>query len=124
MTQKKSHLISLLSSLCFSTLLVASQARASTYRPSYSSISEEDHLISVGAGISSPSVTSAIGENPAGLTNNSTSKVLFEAASGNDQLNPIGFGGGFFTGNGSVERASGSRTSTTSPTGPMAALRS
>jgi hypothetical protein len=68
----------------------------------YGSVREENHILSVGGGIASPSVTSALGENPAGLSNNQTSKILGQMAAGNDELNPLGYGGGFFFGNGSV----------------------
>jgi hypothetical protein len=79
---------------------LSSSARASSY--SSSSGSEEDHLLSVGGGIASPSVTSALGENPAGLSNNRSFKLLGAAAAGNNKLNPLGYGGGIFFGNGSV----------------------
>jgi hypothetical protein len=91
------------------TLLLA--ALASTQAQAYRSSSrygggggsgEQDRMITVGGGVSSPSVTSALQENPAGLTSNQSGKLLFEGATANDQFNPIGYGGGFFTGNGSV----------------------
>jgi hypothetical protein len=63
---------------------------------------ETDHLLSVGGGISSPSMTSALGENPAGLIYNQSFKLLTQVASGNEQLNPLGYGAGIFAGNGSV----------------------
>jgi hypothetical protein len=64
--------------------------------------SEDDRYLSVAGGISTPSVTSALGQNPAGLVYNNQPKVFLDVASGNDKFNPIGYGGGFFTGNGSV----------------------
>jgi hypothetical protein len=64
--------------------------------------SEDDRYLSVAGGISTPSITSALGQNPAGLIFNNQAKVLVDVASGNDNFNPLGYGGGFFTGNGSV----------------------
>jgi hypothetical protein len=64
---------------------------------------ETEHLLSVGAGIASPSITSAIGENPAGLVNNQRLKLLASAYSaGNDSFDPLGYGATLFTGTGSV----------------------
>src|SRR5690606_25865707 len=63
---------------------------------------ERNHLLSVGAGISSPSVTTAIGENPAGLVNNQRFKLLAAAYSENSDFDPLGYSGTVFTGTGSV----------------------
>lgn len=82
------------------TLLSVQAYGSSTYN--FSDTMENDHLLSVGEGISSPSTISALGENPAGLVYNRTFKVLGELSSGNDQFSPLGYGGGFLAGNGSV----------------------
>lgn len=63
---------------------------------------EMGHVLSVGAGVSSPSVTSALGENPAGLMYNQQTKFLGEAALTNHSLNNLGMGGLFYLGNGFV----------------------
>jgi len=63
---------------------------------------EMGHVLSVGAGISSPSVTSALGENPAGLMYNQQPKFLGEAALTQNSLNNLGLGGLFYLGNGFV----------------------
>jgi hypothetical protein len=63
---------------------------------------EMAHTLSAGAGIASPSMTSALFENPAGLFTNQQTKFLGEAAWTNSNLNPLGLGGLFFLGNGFV----------------------
>jgi hypothetical protein len=63
---------------------------------------ETGHILSTGAGISSPSVTSALGENPAGLVYNHQTKFLGALSGGNSSFNPLGVGGLFFLGNGFV----------------------
>lgn len=68
------------------------------------------HVLSIGAGISSPSVTSALVENPAGLVYNQQTKFLGETAATNASLNPIGLGGLFFLGNGFVGGGLGVQT--------------
>lgn len=71
--------------------------------PAHAAAGAEDaHLLSVGAGIASPSMTSALGENPAGLVFNHRFRFLAQAATENDDFSPIGVGGGLFAGNGSV----------------------
>ncbi len=60
------------------------------------------NLLSIGAGIASPSVTSALGENPAGLVSNETPKLLGVISTENNSWDPLGYGGFFFTGNGAV----------------------
>lgn len=82
---------SLASGLIFS-IIAASSAHAA----------ESANLLSVGAGVSSPSVTSAIGENPAGLVNNEGPKLLGSFFSPSSSFNPLGFGATFYTGNGRV----------------------
>lgn len=72
------------------------------YAYSSSSSGDSDHLVSVGEGISSPSAVSALSENPAGLVYSKSFSLLGEVSSGNDQFSPLGFGGGFLAGNGSV----------------------
>lgn len=76
-------------------------ALAYGYRGSYG-LDELNHLLSVGGGIASPSVTSALGENPAGLMYNTRTKVQAATATGSESLNPVGFGGLLFGGNGFV----------------------
>lgn len=71
---------------------------------------EVSHLLSVGGGISSPSVTSSLVENPAGLAFNQQTKFMAEGAATNSGLNPIGIGGLFFLGNGSVGGGLGVQT--------------
>ena len=61
--------------------------------------SSDKHSISVGGGVASPSSTSALGENPAGLIYNDRFKAMFAASTGSRDLNPIGYGGFIFTGN-------------------------
>ncbi|HUP56658.1 MAG TPA: hypothetical protein VM598_04340 [Bdellovibrionota bacterium] len=58
--------------------------------------------VSIGAGISSPSRTSALLENPAGLTLNEATRVQGALFSGNDSFDPLGFSGGIYFGNGSA----------------------
>ncbi|MBL7715951.1 MAG: hypothetical protein JNL01_10845 [Bdellovibrionales bacterium] len=64
--------------------------------------SENANLLSVGAGVSSPSVNTSIGENPAGLVNNEAPKFLVAVQSPSTSFNPMGYGGTFLTGNGRV----------------------
>lgn len=71
-----------------------------------------DHMISVGGGIASPSKTSALGENPAGLVYNTDQRVLGALGATNSSLNPLGVGGSFFAGNGSVGGGIGLQTFT------------
>ena len=53
---------------------------------------EMGHLLSIGAGISSPSLNSALGENPAGLTYNEQTRLLLDGATTNSNSNSIGLG--------------------------------
>lgn len=71
---------------------------------------EMNHTLSVGAGIASPSVTSSLFENPAGLSYNLQTKFLAEGGSTNNNFNPIGLGGLFFLGNGFVGGGIGVQT--------------
>jgi hypothetical protein len=59
-------------------------------------------MLSVGAGFASPSKTSALVENPAGLALNERTRILGVLGSDNDSFNPLNFGGGAFFGNGQV----------------------
>ena len=92
--------------ICFGTLSNAA------------SNNEDAHLISVGAGIASPSVTSAIWENPAGLVYNQEFKLLGFGYTENSSVGITDGGGGLFLGNGSiggglkVETSGGSSTLT------------
>jgi hypothetical protein len=63
---------------------------------------ETGHILSIGGGVSSPSVTSSLGENPAGLAYNHQTKLLGALAGANSSFNPMGTGGLFFLGNGYV----------------------
>jgi hypothetical protein len=64
---------------------------------------EGQHLLSVGAGIASPSaVTGLFSENPAGLVYNSGFSFLGQASTYNDNFKPLNAGGGLFAGNGTV----------------------
>jgi hypothetical protein len=62
-------------------------------------------MLSVGGGIASPSKTSALVENPAGLSLNETTRILGVLGSGDDSFSPVDYGGGAFFGNGSVGAA-------------------
>ena len=82
-------------------LLTASPAFARGFSSS-SGGTESMNLLSIGAGIASPSVTSALSENPAGLVSNETPKILGVISTENNSWDPLGYGGFFFTGNGAV----------------------
>ncbi len=60
------------------------------------------HELSVGAGMASPSETSALFENPAGLVYNSRIQFQGFGSSGNSSFNPLTAGAGIFLGNGMV----------------------
>lgn len=82
-------------------ILISSNAFAQRYGGGGGG-SEGVNLLSIGAGISSPSVTSAIGENPAGLIANQTTKLLVSGFSENSSFDPLGLGGTMYFGNGTV----------------------
>jgi hypothetical protein len=81
----------------FLSTLASQQARASDI--------DSARMMSIGAGIASPSKTTALVENPAGLSLNEKTRLLGVLASDNDNLNPLDYGGGIFFGNGSVGAA-------------------
>jgi hypothetical protein len=62
---------------------------------------EGGHGLSMADGIASPSVTTGLVENPAGLHYNRKGKLLFALATPDTDLAPLGLGAGFFGGNGS-----------------------
>jgi hypothetical protein len=62
-------------------------------------------IMSVGSGIASPSKTSALLENPAGLSINERTRIMGLVRSDDNSFNPLGFGGGIFAGNGQVGAA-------------------
>lgn len=72
---------------------------------------ETGHILSIGGGVASPSITSGLlGENPAGLAYNTQNKLLGELAGGNSDFNPMGSGGLFYLGNGRVGGGLGIQT--------------
>jgi hypothetical protein len=58
--------------------------------------------LSLAGGIASPSRTSALLQNPAGLTLNERTRILGTLNSDNDNFDPLSYGGGVFLGNGTV----------------------
>lgn len=60
------------------------------------------HSLTAGGGVSSPSRSTALFENPAGLVFNHHSEVHLVSYSGSDSFDPTFFGSGFFSGNGSL----------------------
>ncbi len=80
------------------------------YDNSNRTLDESIHLLSVGAGISSPSLTSSLGQNPAGLFFIQQTKLLGAIGFTNSNFNPVGFGGLVFLGNGSVGGGLGIQT--------------
>ena len=92
-----------ITSLFCSLLTVCSQALGYGYDSGYGSNDEATHLLSIGGGVSSPSMTSGlIGENPAGFMYNNQTRFLGELGWTNSQLSPLGAGGLMFFGNGQV----------------------
>jgi hypothetical protein len=71
---------------------------------------EMNHFISVGAGIATPSLSSSMGENAAGLQYNQEFKFVGEGALTNNNTGSIGLGGLFLLGNGFVGGGAGIRT--------------
>lgn len=63
---------------------------------------ETAHNLNYGAGIASPSVTTALIRNPAGLIHNQTFKIMAEGITNTYTFNPPSAGGGLFWGNGFV----------------------
>ncbi len=63
---------------------------------------EVNHSLSIGGGISSPSITSALVENPAGLGHNRRFNLLASAVSDDDDHDHVGLGGHLYLGNGSI----------------------
>ena len=59
-------------------------------------------MMSIASGVASPSKTTALVENPAGLSLNERTRILGIGASDNDSFNPFDYGGGAFFGNGQV----------------------
>lgn len=75
-----------------------------------SSGGEEARLLSVGAGIASPSFTSTVFENPAALFANRRPRLLGHVATPNSNFNPLGYGGLLYLGNGSIGAVVGAQT--------------
>jgi hypothetical protein len=70
----------------------------------------EEPLLAVGAGISSPSATDAIADNPSGLAYNRKVKLLAGGSSENRDFNPFSAQGRLLFGNGLVGTAFGLHT--------------
>jgi|GEM_PF-3597806 len=81
--------------------------------------SEDHHIISVGAGIASPSTTSSVSENPAGLVYNQNLKLLGFGYTENSSPGITDGGGAFLIGNGSV--GGGAKVETSSGTSNLTA---
>lgn len=65
-------------------------------------IDENQHALSLAAGIASPAMVTSLSENPAGLHYNSSTKFQVSLATHSSAFNPFGLDGHFFTGNGWV----------------------
>ena len=89
----------ILSGLALSAVVDPRSARCSR---ATTQIYEGAHLLSVGAGISTPSLYSALLENPAGLVFNREYRVAAAVTSPNSTLNPIRGQIAGFTGNGQL----------------------
>jgi len=99
--------------LLFALLLVFTSTPAlarSSYGGYGSGTYETSHLMSAAAGIASPSATTSLFENPAGLVYNEDFKLGLAGASSNNQFNPIGASGTLYLGNGLVGGAIGAQT--------------
>jgi hypothetical protein len=59
-------------------------------------------MLAIAGGIASPSKTSALLQNPAGLSLNEKTRLLGTLNSENDNFDPLNYGGGVFLGNGQV----------------------
>ena len=67
-----------------------------------SEFGDASHSLSQSGGVSSPSRTSSLNENPAGLIFQTRSEILGAVASSSTQLSPLGGMGAFFAGNGAA----------------------
>ncbi len=89
---------------CWAVLLSSATAWVAA-SPALAADAGSARTVSIGAGIASPSRTSALLENPAGLTLNEATRIQAAAFSGNDSFDPLGYSGGVFFGNGNAGAA-------------------
>ena len=80
---------------------------------------ETPHALSVAAGVASPSVTTAITENPAGLAYNQQFKIMAEGTTNTYVFDTIGMGGTLYAGNGFVGGGLGLSTFSNTATAPF-----
>jgi hypothetical protein len=77
---------------------------------------KDDHVLTVAGGVASPSKTTALEENPAGLTYNTSPELLGFVSSESNNFNPLEYGLNYFTGNGMVGGALGLKRSSADST--------
>ncbi len=80
---------------------------------------ETPHALSYGAGVASPSTTTSITENPAGLVFNQEFKILLEGVTNTYVFDTVGAGGTLYMGNGFVGGGLGLNTFSNTATAPF-----
>ena len=74
------------------------------------SVNDDDSILAVGAGVSAPSETDAIADNPAGFALNRRTKILGAASAEDKSFNPFSATGRLVSGNGTTGGAVGIHT--------------